>query len=496
MDKIHSRNFMIQIEKLNESFIKIHCEEDIAKELSSFFTFKVPNHEYTPAFRKKKWDGKIRLFNSASRTIYTGLLDYVEKFFIDRNYNYINKIQSNKKFEEQQVRDWISRQKVYSNKKELAPHEYQIEAVVRSLTDGRILLISPTGSGKSLIIYFILKYLLENTTKKHLIIVPTTGLVNQMYNDFADYSNRDIAFLQSIHVLFAGKEKSTKKRITISTWQSIFRESESFFDEFDSIFGDECHLFKAKSLISLVRKMKNTMFRFGTTGTLDNTQAHKLIIEGLFGRSYSVTTTKDLMDDKILSQLTIKNILLTYPSHPKKLKYADEIEWLIINEDRNEFIAELASRTKGNVLVLFNFVERHGIPLYEKIKNKKMKDVFQIHGKTDIDEREQIRNIVNKHDNSVLVASYGTCSTGINIKNINAIIFASPSKSVVRVLQSIGRGLRKSETKDKVTVFDLGDDMHHLSYRNHTLRHMDERLAIYNKEKFNYKVLKIRLGEK
>ena len=172
------------------------------------------------------------------------------------------------------------------------------------------------------------------------------------------------------------------------------------------------------------------------------------------------------------------------------------MEWLISNDIRNNFIADLASKTKGNVLVLFNFVERHGIPLYELIKSRNTKDVFQIHGKTDVDQREQIRHIVNKHDNSVLVASYGTCSTGINIKNIHAIIFASPSKSVVRVLQSIGRGLRKSDTKDKVTVFDLGDDLHHLSYRNHTLRHMDERLAIYNKEKFNYTVLKVRLGEK
>ena len=487
---------MIEVEKINESFIKIHCEDDIAKELSMFFTFKVPNHEYTPAFRKKKWDGKIRLFNFAARTIYTGLLEYVEKFFVDRNYQYKLLFNEKKKINSEEILDWISNQKIFSNKKELIPHQYQIDAVVRAITSKRILLISPTGSGKSLIIYLILRYLMENTDKKHLIIVPTTGLVTQLYHDFSDYCNKDPSFLRQIHVLFSGKEKTTNKRITISTWQSIFRESESFFDQFDSIFGDECHLFKAKSLISLVRKMKTTEYRIGTTGTLDNTQAHKLIIEGLFGRSYSVTTTKDLIDDKILSQLTIKNILLNYPNYPKRLKYADEMEWLITNEDRNNFIADLATNIKGNVLVLFNYVERHGIPLYEKIKAKNKKDVFQIHGKTDVDERELIRNIVNKHDSSVLVASYGTCSTGINIKNIHAIIFASPSKSVVRVLQSIGRGLRKSDTKDKVTVYDIGDDLHYLSYRNHTLRHMDERLTIYNKEKFNYTVLKIRLGEK
>jgi superfamily II DNA or RNA helicase len=486
---------MIDIVKVDESFIKVNCEDDIARELSSFFTFKVPNHEFTPAFRKKKWDGKIRLFNLAARTIYTGLLDYVQKFLDDRSYRY-NTIQIEQGFSEESVMSWLDNQKIYSNKQELTPYDYQIEAVVNALSRKRILLISPTGSGKSLIIYLILKFLLEHTEKKHLIIVPTTGLVNQMYHDFADYCNKDPKFMQNIHILFSGKEKSTRKRVVISTWQSIFRESDSFFKEFDSVFGDECHLFKAKSLISLIRKMKNTTFRIGTTGTLDNTQAHKLIIEGLFGRCYAVTTTRELIDDNVLSKLSIKTILLKHNTFPKKPKYAEEIDWLISNQERNDFIADLASKLKGNVLVLFNFVERHGIPLYNEIKKRNKKDVFQIHGKTDVDQRELIRNIVNKHDNSVLVASYGTCSTGINIKNIHAIIFASPSKSVVRVLQSIGRGLRKSETKDKVTVYDIGDDMRHLSYRNHTLRHMDERLAIYNKEKFNYTPLSVRLGEK
>lgn len=487
---------MIEIEKINESFLKIHCDEGIARELSSFFTFKIPNHEFTPAFRRKKWDGKIRLFNLASRTIYAGLIDYLEKFFTDRSYLFTKKNFSIDVPTEKEILEWIEKQKIYSNKKELKPYDYQKEAVVHALTNQRTLLLSPTGSGKSLIIYLILRFLLEHREKKYLIIVPTTGLVSQLFNDFADYSNRDVTFLQQIHTIFAGQEKFTKKKIVISTWQSIFKEPEEFFDKFDGVFGDECHLFKAKSLTAILRKMKGTPYRIGTTGTLDNTQAHKLIIEGLFGRAFSVTTTRTLIDDKVLSNLSIKNILLTYSiPYPKKCAYQEEMDWLISCKERNEFISNLANSIKGNVLVLFNFVERHGIPLHDLIKSKKKKDVFMIHGKTDVEDRELIRNIVNKHDNSVLVASYGTCSTGINIKNIHAIIFASPSKSVVRVLQSIGRGLRKSETKDKVVVYDLGDDLRYKSYRNHTLKHMDERISIYTKEKFNFKTVKVRLGE-
>jgi superfamily II DNA or RNA helicase len=221
------------------------------------------------------------------------------------------------------------------------------------------------------------------------------------------------------------------------------------------------------------------------------------MIEGLFGRVHSVTTTKALMDDNILSKLTINSIVLSYDEneykHIKKARYQDEMEWLVTNEKRNQFITKLCSMIPGNVLVLFNYVDKHGIPLHNMIKKSTNKDVFMIYGKTDIEEREQIRHIVDKHDSSVLVASYGTCSTGINIKNIHAVIFASPSKSVVRVLQSIGRGLRKSETKDSVILFDIADDLSWKSYKNHTLRHMDERINIYTKEKFNYTTKKIRL---
>jgi superfamily II DNA or RNA helicase len=489
---------MITIEKIDEVYLKIRCEPSYARELSQFFTFKVPNHQYSPAFKKKKWDGTIKLFNLASQTIFVGLLDYVIKFCEDRSYKYEVLNVSNISLDESYIKTWLSEQKIYSNGKQILPHSYQIEAAVEAIKRNRILLLSPTGSGKSLIIYLILKFLLEhNIDTKYLIVVPTTGLVYQMSNDFIDYSNKDKNLARQIHLIFQGKEKTSKKRIIISTWQSIFKEHPDYFLDFHGVFGDECHLHKAKSLSSLMKKCKNSKFRVGTTGTLDNVNAHKLIIEGLFGRCYSVTTTKELMDDKVLSELTINTILLSYdPAETatvKKVSYQQEMEWIVTNKKRNEFICNLANNISGNVLVLFNYVDKHGIPLYETLKSQNKKDVFMIYGKTDVEQRENIRNVVDNHSNSVLVASYGTCSTGINIKNINAIIFASPSKSVIRILQSIGRGLRKSNRKDSATVFDLGDDLRYKSYRNHTLRHMDDRIDLYNREKFTYNVKNIRL---
>lgn len=489
---------MLKIHKVDEVYLKIDCEPSIAKELSGFFTFKVPNHQFTPAYKKKRWDGTIKLFNLASQTIYVGLLDYIIKFCEDRLYKYeITGIEL-QKITEPQIREWLLNQKIYSNGKEIIPHAHQIEGVIHALTKNRSLLLSPTGSGKSLIIYLILRFLLEHYKEsKYLIIVPTTGLVTQMAGDFADYCNHDKNILRQIHTIFQGKSKEVTRRIVISTWQSIYKESDIFFKNFYGVFGDEVHLYKAKSLSSMMKKCKFSIFRTGTTGTLDNTQAHKLMIEGLFGRCFSVTTTKNLMDDKILSTLTINSILLNYDikdyQEIKKCSYQSEIEWIILNKKRNDFICNLANSLDGNVLVLFNYVEKHGIPLFNQLNSMNKKDVFMIYGKTDIEQRELIRNIVDKHSNSLLVASYGTCSTGINIKNINAIIFASPSKSVVRILQSIGRGLRKSDRKDKALVFDIGDNLSWKSYRNHTLRHMDERIELYTKEKFTYSIKNIRL---
>jgi len=483
---------MIKIKNIDSVHIEIDCDKSISKELSMFFTFKVPNSEYNPAFRKKKWDGKIRLYNLLTQRIYKGLLPYVLSFAKDRGYKV--------EYESSLMSDSteVSFPKVFSNGKHIEPHDYQKEAATHALTNKRCMLISPTGSGKSLIIYFILLELLKRTKKKILIVVPTTGLVTQLNSDFQDYANtKEIS--KGIHLIYGGQEKQTNARVIISTWQSLHDQPEEFFSQFDAIIGDESHLFKAKSLTKIMNKLKTCDYRIGTTGTLDGTQVHKLVLEGLFGTVHQVTSTKELIDKEVLAQLNIECLILRYPGKDiqeiKRAKYIDEIEWLVLNDKRNKFITDLATSIPGNVLVLFNFVDKHGIPLYQKISKASKKQSYLICGKTEVEEREQIRKIVDKSNNSVLVASFGTCSTGINIKNINAIIFASPSKSVIRVLQSIGRGLRKSDTKDKVTVYDIGDDLSHGKYRNHALRHLDERTTIYTNESFKFDKIKINLGE-
>jgi superfamily II DNA or RNA helicase len=363
------------------------------------------------------------------------------------------------------------------------------------------LLLSPTGSGKSLMIYALVRYYLDiiPKDKKILIVVPTTGLVSQMYSDFSDYADKSNWNPEEhCHSIFAGQDKQTNKRVVISTWQSIYKMDEIYFKQFGAVFGDECHLFKAKSLTSIMTKLDRCPYRIGTTGTLDDSVTHKLVIEGLFGRVHNITTTKELMEKSLLSHLSIDCITLKYKINNieeiKRAKYDEEIKWIINNKERNNFIVNLTCSIKGNTLVLFNYVEDHGIPLFESIQEKCTdKNVYLIHGKTEVNQREEIRSILEKEKNAVLVASYGTCSTGINIKNINNIVFSSPSRSVVRVLQSIGRGLRKTDTKDKVKLYDISDDLRYKKYVNHTYRHLIERIQIYDREKFEHNSVLIKL---
>jgi superfamily II DNA or RNA helicase len=243
-----------------------------------------------------------------------------------------------------------------------------------------------------------------------------------------------------------------------------------------------------------MNKSIQSEYRFGTTGTLDGTQVHKLVLEGLFGPVHKVITTHELQENKTLAKLNIDIILLKYNEEfcqPTETRsYQDEIDFLVTYEKRNKFIANLAVHQTGNTLVLFNLVDRHGKVLRDLIHDR-LKDgqhLFYVSGETKTSDREAVRNIVEKHKNCVILASLGTFSTGINIRNIHNIIFASPSKSQIRVLQSIGRGLRMSDDRSDTKLYDIADDLHWESKKNFTLLHSMERIRIYKSEKFPFKI--------
>ena len=490
---------MTEITKKNEVFLQVNTEPSIARAVSDFFTFEVPGARFMPAYRNRIWDGKIRLYSPSTGELYVGLLPYLTKYLDDyeEDYTVSEELQDEKQIDRQILDGFIRQLRLRSRGKSIKPRDYQINAVEYAIRKHRALLLSPTASGKSLIIYILVRYymlLLEDkATDKVLILVPTTSLVEQMSSDFIDYGWQE-AYIQKV---YSGHDKIVSKRVVISTWQSLYKMPKKYFEQFGCVIGDEAHLFKAKSLTSILTKLHLCKYRFGLTGTLDGMQTHRLVLEGLFGSLNKVVTTKELIDEKTLSSFKIRSIVLTYPEDECKLvkdmKYQDEIDYIVTHQKRNKFIKDLTLSLNSNTLVLFQFVEKHGSVLYSEIKNATDRQVFYVFGGTDTQTREQIREITENEKNAIIVASYGTFSTGINIRNLHNIVFASPSKSRIRTLQSIGRGLRRSESKDSATLYDIADDFTYKSKRNFTINHFMERINIYNEEQFDYEIKRIKL---
>jgi superfamily II DNA or RNA helicase len=484
---------------LNHSYMAIESNPHQEQELRDFFSFFVPGHKFMPAFKRRVWDGKIKLYNMVTKQMHVGLYHHLRKFCAERFYGL--QIIENPEYGIPSAQDKVKHQDLVKFLGNLGapfePRDYQYDAIAHGIENKRALLLSPTGSGKSFIIYNLMRYLKENKkVKKTLIVVPTTSLVEQMYKDFEDYGY-DVE--NECHKIYSGKEKETDKTVVISTWQSIYKFPETWYRQFTCVFGDEVHLFKAKSLSTMMDKCYKAKYRFGTTGTLDGTETNKLVLEGLFGPVFTVTTTVKLQEDKQLAELDISVLLLRYHNstcHMMRDKtYQEEIDYIVTNEQRNKFISKLAIDQTGNTLVMFQFVEKHGKILFELIREaaKEGRKVLYVSGETDTEDREKIRGIVEKEKDAIIVASLGTFSTGINIRNLHNIIFATPSKSQVKVLQSIGRGLRVSDDRSVTKLYDIADDFHVKSHQNFTLKHSAERIRIYTKEGFKYKVYPINL---
>ena len=490
----------LTILKKNDVHLKVECDPSIAQELHSHFSFEVPGAKFHPMYRNRVWDGQVHLFSLFTNEIYVGLKPYIEYFAKENNY-----IVDDSKYEVtadktsiENVKQFIDSLKLSSNQKKIEVRDYQLEAIYNSINDGRRLLLSPTGSGKSLIIYVLLRWH-EQFGRRQLIIVPTTSLVEQLYSDFQDYSyfnNWKASY--NCYRIYGTVDKQNDMPITISTWQSIYKLPRQYFKDYKVVYGDECHLFKAKSLTTIMHKCVSTPYRVGTTGTLDGTKTHKLVLEGLFGKVYKTTTTKKLIESKQLADLKIFTILLRYPDEERKLNknntYQEEMDFIVQHYPRNKFIRNLALDQKGNSLVLFQYVEKHGKALYDMILQKaENRKIFFIYGGTETQQREKARKVTEGETNAIIIASFGTFSTGINIRNLHNIIFASPSKSRIRNLQSIGRGLRVGDSKTKCNLYDIGDDLSWKSRKNYTLLHMIERIKIYADEDFDYNTVEVKL---
>lgn len=487
----------LKIKKHKETHLRIETEPAVEMELKEAFKFKAHNYKYHPLYKTRQWNGDINLFNSKTKLIYAGLLDDIKKFCDARNYEVeIDFDINDTTITLEELNSFIQLLKLPDH---IEVRDYQKEAVIQSINSRRMTLLSPTASGKSLIIYLILRYF-HDKVGKTLLIVPSTALVSQMYDDFTSYAINDDSWNpeKNLSKVMGGYSKENLKKTVISTWQSVYEMKKDFFD-FDMILCDEVHGAKAKSITSIMEKAETAEIRLGFTGSLDDIEVHELTIKGLFGPIFKVIETSELIKQKFLSKINIKACILSYSDETKKMmskaSYVEEIDFLVTHEKRNKFFVNLSSSLKGNTLVLFNLVGKHGKPLYEKIKEKNPdKSVYFISGEIDGDVRNEIRKEVDKKGTDcIIVASYKTFQQGINIVNLHNIIFSHPTKAKIRIIQSIGRGLRKGGEKYKCTLFDITDDLKHKSRVNFSMKHFIERLRLYKKEKFPYETHRIDL---
>ena len=477
--------FDIIIHRKDDVYSQIECERSITKELNEYFSFDVPGAKFMPSFKNRLWDGKIRLFDIRNNQIYVGLSEYIYKFATAKKYTISGGVRTPLEIDNNTVKSFID-----GLKSTVTIRDYQLNAVQHSIRNGRCILVSPTASGKSFVIYILIRYYQQILENSHiLLLVPRSSLVEQMYTDFQDYGWDSEKFC---HRIYAGKDKTSPKLVHISTWQSIYQLPKKHFEKYKVIIGDEVHTFAAKSLKTIMQKTTDCPYKFGLTGTLDDAESHHLVLEGLFGSVKKVTTTKQLMDSKQISDLKIIGIVLTYSEDECIIReYNKEIKFITEHPQRNNLIRNLSIDLKGNTLVLFSLI-KHGQLLHELIKERAdvNRKTFFVFGGTNSETRENIRKIVEQERDAIVVASFGVFSTGINIRNLHNIIFASPYKSRIRNLQSIGRGLRMHESKAIAKLYDIADNFNN---NNHTIKHFISRIGIYNQEEFDYEIIKINL---
>lgn len=513
----------IWINRQDDVSVRIECNQGLAMDLSEAFSFFVPGYKYMPRYKARVWDGKIRLFNPYSNRFPVGLLP---RLFAWAETNRV-KIEAkgdvlghflNPDYNEEELQEFLDSlvltAEVEGQIEEIFLNPHQTEAIHEAVKTRRVLILSPTSSGKSLIMYCLVRWQLREMARKGelhskiLILVPTTTLVEQLFKDFAIYSLRDEVYQNDslCHRIYSGKEKRSPAPIYISTWQSVYKLKDDWFMPFRSLIIDECHTAKGQSIQTIAEMMTDCPLKAGFTGTLDETGVNQLVLESVFGVVRQFVTTRDLMDKGIVAQLKIRGTTLKYSEEDRaivaQMSYQEEMKFIENHAGRTEFIGKMVSKLKGNTLVLFTKRE-HGERLAAAIqKHSPHKRVTILHGanSTAIQRLNESKKIDVSNEEECLVCSYGTFSTGVSMRNIHHLVFGAGSKGRIRNMQSIGRGLRVSKTKFSVTLWDIVDDLSTVSKKtgkvtrlNHSVRHFLIRVKYYDEEKFDYQTYEVDL---
>lgn len=388
---------------------------------------------------------------------------------------------------------------------EITPRDYQIETAYNILKFRKCLAELATSAGKTLISFLTIAYMLEKgKAEKILMIVPNVSLVLQAHEDFHDYNYMNKVPLK-IQQIFAGQKIKSNKNIIIGTYQSLVKKEKEYFEQFDAVLVDETHKAKSASIKTILQKCTSAQYKFGLSGTIPKEGTlDKLTLMSQTGPVISEVKASFLQNEGHIAKCVVKVIEMNYATDSQRLAFQElaqnkydrkdvfslEQNFVITSEARLDFISSVIGRVPRNSLVLFHRIE-HGKKLYEKLRQESDKRVYYVDGGTDKDIREEYKKKMEAGDEVVIVASYGTFSTGISIKKIHSIFFTESFKSEVIIRQSIGRGLRQHESKDKVLIVDFVDNIRTQEWDNYLWKHGKARQAIYKQEKFDYNIKRV-----
>ena len=512
----------VVIKKLNESHGYIsQCDKDTINDLYEYLSFYVNGYKYMPSYKNGMFDGKVHLLDRRTHMFPLGLIYYISDFLKVKNIPYLVEDDVRNSFVQSvskaDFQDFVQSIKMFSKGERIIPRDDQIYAVYEAITKKRCVNICPTSFGKSLSITLECIWFIKQSMKC-LIVVPRKNLVEQFANDIADYATNERGekepWFPNIQKIYTGKSKvlSEDTDICISTWQSLSSLEDDFVNNFDLIVLDECHTGAAKVVQKVVLNATDVSYRTGWTGTLSNETLNELLVTGLFGPAKEITTTKELMDKKIVAQLSIVLVRLIYEENECRsmcnLEYAAQSARIEDDQRRDKVLMNIVRYQNKTGLILFKhkiYAKRLHETAQKTFPDRNVylfyADHYQINDKI-YKNLEDIKPMIENDPSGIIIANYQLVGTGMSIKNLNWMMFAVPFKSFISVIQGIGRILRVSKVKTKAMLIDIVDDFSYRSkprkigskgaiHTNYAVRHFSERFDIYNRNKFDYKILNI-----
>ena len=486
---------MIKITKYNEIFSVIDTDSHTKTRLVHLFNIQEPSYYFNPRYKLGLWDGRRRLY-SGGNYIYNGLIPFVHKFAK------MNKIEIEDETEYNKNGRTNNFEETYKHLVlPFPPRDYQKKAVEDCVRLKKCAVNSPTSSGKSFIIYMLIRYILEHKRAKTklCIIVPSKVLVKQMYDDFADYSKNDSWNVEDYCARISGDFiKDFDKEVIITTYQSLIKCDEDMFKLFEGVILDECQGAqsftneKAKQLHKILNQCVNSRYRYGFTGTFPDETLFKTNLLKYFIRKINATDYSELLENNWISDFKINVIKLNHFVNRNGQQYRDELNFIYEDKYRNEFLKKLLLKNQNNQLVLFKEVEKHAKKILRELQNDerfKDKHIILLDGDSKAKERDIVKEYIKNEDNVILLATYKLLGTGWSVNNLHHIIFAAPLKSKQTLLQSIGRGLRLLKNADKVCqIWDIVDKF---LYHNTLWQQWKYRERSYLESNFNIKIFDI-----